>query len=319
VVSVSKIGLFFCLVFVTLEAFQAVYLGSVFQNADSFLVGACVFGISVLACTFITALFRAEELVASFRSWKILAALNVYAAITWCTYLLAIQLIEPAIVFTVFSGMVPLGTVIAAWCGLPEAGSTRQKSDIIGNALIFLALLFLGAVTVLGYSGFVRGSWLTGIAGVLLSAVSGLCTALVILLSARLNRKGVGPLAQFGLRFILYTFLALAAYALGLDDKGIRMQLSDLVVVIVVGLGVIAFPLYLVQKAIPLLQTSTIAAMTALGPVMVFSMQLLEGRVDYSAATLTGLIVYMAGALLAVYGSVLQSSHTRTECSRTVC
>ncbi len=302
--SVSRLGLLLCLVFVTLEAFQAVYLGSVFQNTDSFLVGACVFGISVLACTLVTALFRARELVASFRSWKIVTALNIFAAITWCTYFLAIQLIEPAIVFTIFSGMVPLGTVIAGWFALPEAGVTRQKLHVTGNALLFLALLFLGGVTVFGYSGFVRGSWLAGFAGVVLSAASGLCTAFVILMSARLNGKGVGPLAQFGLRFILYTFLALAAYAIGLDDKGIEMPAFDLAAVVLIGLGVIAFPLYLVQKAIPLLHPSTIAAMTALGPVVVFSMQLLERRVDYSAATLTGLIIYMAGALLAVYGSV---------------
>lgn len=316
--TVSKLGLVFCLVFVTLEAFQAVYLGSVFQKADSFLVGACVFGVSVSACTLITAVFRPGELLASLVSWRIVAALNVFAATTWCTYFLAIQLIEPAIVFTIFSGMVPLGTVVAGWCGLPEAGTMRHKPDIIGNALIFLAVLLLGAITVFGYSGFVRGSWLSGVAGVVLSAVSGLCTAFVILLSVRLNRKGVGPLAQFGLRFILYTCLALAAYATGLDDKGSPMSPADLATLVLVGLGVIAFPLYLVQKAIPLLQPSIIAAMTALGPVMVFSMQLLEGRVDYSAATLTGLLVYMAGALLAVYGSILQSTHTRAECSRAV-
>lgn len=316
--SVSKLGLLFCLVFVTLEAFQAVYLGSVFQNTDSFLVGAGVFGISVFACTVITAFFRAAELAASIRSWKIVSALNVFAATTWCTYFLAIQLIEPAIVFTIFSGMVPLGTVIAAWCGLPEARTVRRRADLVGNLFILLALLFLGAVTVSGHSGFVRGGWLTGFAGVALSVVSGLCTAFVILLSARLNRKGVGPLAQFGLRFILYTAVALAAYAMGLDDKGIGIEPLKFAMLILVGLGVIALPLYLVQKAIPLLNPSIIAAMTALGPVMVFSMQVVERRVDYSAATLTGLVVYMAGALLAVYGSVLQPTHKRAGCSRTV-
>lgn len=315
--SVSKLGLSFCLVFVTLEAFQAVYLGSVFQTVDSFLVGACVFGISVLACTLITAFFRAGELVASFRSWRILATLNILAAATWCTYFFAIQLIEPAIVFTIFSGMVPLCTVIAGWCGLPEAASRRQKPEMAGNALILLSLLLLGVVTVFGYSGFVRGNWLAGLAGAVLSATSGICTAYVILFSARLSRKGVGPLAQFGLRFILYTLLALAAYALALDDKGVRTEPVDLAAVVLVGLGVIAFPLYLVQKAIPLLHPSIIAAMTALGPVMVFSMQLLEGRVDYSAATLTGLIVYMAGALLAVYGTVSQPARPEPGCFRT--
>lgn len=293
----------YCLVFVSLEAFQAVYLGAVFQKVDSFLVGAWVFGISVVGCTVMTAIFRPDELAVSLRAWRIVLALNLFAAVTWCTYFLAVQLIEPAIVFTIFSGMVPMGTVLAKLIGLPEASSFRRKSVDLGNILIFLAILFLAAITVLGFSGFVRGGWLMAVAGVVLSALSGTCTAFVILFSVRLNGHGVGPLAQFGFRFLLYTCLALIAFAAGLDDKGDHTVAADLALVVLIGLAVIAFPLYLVQRAIPLLQASVIAAMTALGPVMVFLMQLMESRVDYSGATLVGVSIYMAGALLAVFGA----------------
>lgn len=301
--STARIGLMYCLVFVSLEAFQAVYLGAVFQKVDSFLVGAWVFGISVVGCTVMTAIFRPDELAVSLRAWRIVLALNLFAAVTWCTYFLAVQLIEPAIVFTIFSGTVPMGTVLAKLIGLPEASSFRRKSVDLGNILIFLAILFLAAITVLGFSGFVRGGWLMAVAGVVLSALSGTCTAFVILFSVRLNGHGVGPLAQFGFRFLLYTCLALIAFAAGLDDKGDHTVAADLALVVLIGLAVIAFPLYLVQRAIPLLQASVIAAMTALGPVMVFLMQLMESRVDYSGATLVGVSIYMAGALLAVFGA----------------
>ncbi|WP_029064282.1 hypothetical protein [Labrenzia sp. DG1229] len=301
--STARIGLVYCLVFVSLEAFQAVYLGAVFQKVDSFLVGAWVFGISVVGCTLMTAIFRPDELAVSLRAWRIVLALNLFAAVTWCTYFLAVQLIEPAIVFTIFSGMVPMGTVLAKLIGLPEASSFRRKSVDLGNILIFLAILFLAAITVLGFSGFVRGGWVMGVAGVVLSALSGTCTAFVILFSVRLNGHGVGPLAQFGLRFLLYTCLALIALAAGLDNKGDHTLAADFALVVLIGLAVIAFPLYLVQRAIPLLHASVIAAMTALGPVMVFLMQLLERRVDYSGATLVGVSIYMAGALLAVFGA----------------
>ncbi|MCF6302156.1 MAG: hypothetical protein L3J13_02960, partial [Devosiaceae bacterium] len=116
-----QLGLICCLSFVTLEAFQAVYLGTVFQDVDSFLVGTWVFGISVVGCTLATAIYRPAELAASGHAWRILVAVNLFAALTWTTYFIAVQLIEPAVVFTIFSGMVPLGTVIAAWLGLPEA------------------------------------------------------------------------------------------------------------------------------------------------------------------------------------------------------
>ncbi len=301
----SQQGLLYCLSFVTLEAFQAVYLGSVFQGVDSFLVGTWVFGISVVWCTLATALLRPQELLASIRAWRIVLALNLFAGLTWSTYFIAVQLIEPAVVFTIFSGMVPLGTVVGAWMGLPEAKSQEKWFSRIGKVTILLSLLLLAAMTILGLSGFTRGGAGTAFAGVVLSAVSGGFTAFVILYSVRLNKRGVGPLAQFGLRFILYTLLAVAAFILGLDDKGSQVAPGVLAGIVAVGLAVIALPLYLVQKAVPLIPASTIAAMTALGPGMVFLMQLFDGRIAYSTATLLGLMVYMAGALLAVRGVAL--------------
>ncbi|MDA4845760.1 hypothetical protein [Hoeflea poritis] len=312
----SHLGLVFCLSFVTLEAFQAVYLGAVFQEVDSFAVGGLVFGISVVGCTLATAVMRPQELAAAMRAWKVLLVLNLFAALAWSAYFLAVQLIEPAVVFTIFSGMVPLGTVIGSWLGLPEAGGSKRRLAHFGNTLILAAILYLGAITIFGLSGFVRGGETVAIAGVGLSALSGACTAFVILYSVRLNRKGVGPLAQFGLRFIAYTFLALAAFLAGLDDKGVQTDPSKLAVTVLIGFAVIAFPLYLVQKAVPLIPAPTIAAVTALGPAMVFFMQLFDGRIDYSTSTLAGLVIYMIGALLTVYGAIATATLRSTRHGR---
>lgn len=310
--SKTRLGLIYCLSFVSLEAFQAVYLGSLFQGMSSFMVGGYVFGISVLGTVVITALFRPKELVASFKSIRLVVALNLFAAVTWCTYFIAIQLIEPAVVFTIFSGMVPLGTIVALAIGVEEARETYNRFVRVGYALILVSIIALFLTTSFGLSGFVRGSFSTAVLGVSLSALSGGCTAFVILYSVRLNARGVGPLAQFGLRFILYTLLAFTAFALGIDDKGDNTGTLDLIVVVIVGLVVIAFPLYLVQKAVPLLPASTIAAMTSLGPIMVFLMQLIEGRVDYAPATLAGLFIYMIGAVFAVWGTTQVKSSMNT-------
>ncbi|MDO6727711.1 hypothetical protein Q4544_12290 [Cognatishimia sp. 1_MG-2023] len=301
--SSTHLGLIFCLSFVTLEAFQAVYLGAVFQEVDSFLIGFWVFGISVVGCTVVTAILRPAELRASVRAWRIVLTLNLFAAITWTTYFTAVQLIEPAVVFTIFSGMVPLGTIIGNWMGLPEAVSPKRRLVGIGNALNLFSIIMLAAMTIFGWSGFVRGGWLAAMSGVGLSALSGGCTAFVILYSVRLNGKGVGPLAQFGLRFVLYALIAGMAFMIGLDDKGSSTQASDLKWIILIGLAVIAFPLYLVQKAVPLVSASMIAAVTALGPAMVFLMQLIDGRVLYSTATFAGLSLYISGALMATWGA----------------
>ncbi|MEM9107975.1 MAG: hypothetical protein AAGC96_20220, partial [Pseudomonadota bacterium] len=148
----TQLGLACCLAFVTLEAVQAVYLGSVFQTVDSFLVGTWVFGITVVVCTCATGILRPKELSASLQAWRIVAILNIFAALTWTTYFTAVQLIEPAVVFTVFSGMVPLGTVLGGWLGMREAGGNKSRVASLGNSVILASILFLGAITIFGLS-----------------------------------------------------------------------------------------------------------------------------------------------------------------------
>ena len=298
------LGLLFCLAFVSLEAVQAVYLGAIFQDVDSFLIGAVVFGITTVGCIGATAIFRPSQLATALQSPGLIAGINMLATLTWTTYFIAIQIIEPAVVFTVFSGMVPLATVLAARFGMPEARGPRHGLTRIGNGLILLAVVVLAVTTGLGLSGFVRGGLVVAILGVLLAAVSGGLTAFVILLSVRLNGRGVGPLAQFGLRFMLYTLVAFAAFRLGIDDKGIDVPAGQTAAIVGIGLIVIALPLYFVQRAVPLLPAMTIAALTALGPVIVFGLQMVEGRVAYAPATLAGLLIYMSGALVAALGAV---------------
>lgn len=188
----THLGLLLCLSFVSLEAFQSVYLGAVFQTVDSFLVGAWVFGISVCVSVAVALYARPLEILASIRSWPIVLALNLLAATTWCTYFLAVQLIEPAVVFTIFSGMVPLGTVLGAWFGIKEADCPRSATAMAGHLIILGSVCYLGAITALGLSGFTRGTFLVGFIGATLSAISGLCTAFVVLYSVRLNSRGCG-------------------------------------------------------------------------------------------------------------------------------
>ena len=298
------LGLLFCIAFVTLEAVQAVYLGAIFQDVDSFLIGALVFGITTAGCIGATAIFHPGQLTIALRSPGLVAGINVLAALAWTTYFIAIQIIEPAVVFAVSSGMIPLATVLAAWFSMPEARGPRHGLSLAGNGLILLAVIVLAATTSLGLSGFVRGGAVIGLFGVLLAAVSGGFTALVILLSIRLHARGVAPLAQFGLRFILYTLIAIAGFGFGIDAKGVDVSAGQIAIIVCIGLVVIALPPYLMQRAVPLVPAMTIAAMTALGPVIVFGLQMVEGRVAYAPATLAGLLLYMSGALVAALGAV---------------
>ncbi|WP_159590450.1 hypothetical protein [Chelativorans xinjiangense] len=298
------IGLSWCLLFVTLEAVQAVYFGATFQRVDSFLVAVAVFGTTTALSLAATLIRRPRELAAAFRSPGILAIMNVSAAIAWITYFLSIQLVEPAVVFAVFSGCVPLATVAASKRGMREAGSGCNRMAAAGMCLIALSIGWLATITLAGESGFLRGGLGHGVAGIALAALSGTLTAVIVLYSTRLNARGVGPLAQFGLRFLLYVPICGIGLWLGVDDKGVETGAGDLAVIWLIGLIAIALPLYAVQRAVPLVSATVIAAFTALGPVAAFGLQVFDARVAYAPMTLCGLTIYMFGALVAALGSI---------------
>lgn len=167
--------------------------------------------------------------------------------------------------------------------------------------MVLLGICYLCAITFMGLSGFVRGGWVVSLIGLGLTCFSGVSLAAMMIYSQRLDRLGVEPTAQYGLRFTFYILVTLCAVWIGLDSKG-PIDPSALAVVVIIGLVIMAFSVFAMQKAISLMSTLTLAAITALGPLFVFVFQLLEGRVAYAPATMTGLAVYFAGAVLAAYG-----------------
>ena len=294
-------GLLWCATFVVLDAAQAVLFGTFLQSMDSFLLGFIVFGLSSVACLVTAPLYAPGQVSIAVRDARTLAWLNVCTASGWVSYLGALQLIEPAAAFTIFSGAIPLTLIAAAWLGLREAEPIENAVEFAGNAMIAAGIVLLAIFTLVGWSGFVRGGVLVGFIGILLSVLSGVMMAGMLLASYRLNRQGVGPAAMFGLRFPLYLTVALGGFLLGLDAKE-PLPSAELLWAIALGFLVLAFPIYAVQKAVALTSTLTLGTATALIPLVVFLMQTAEGRVAYSNATFAGLAVYFAGALLATAG-----------------
>ena len=301
-------GLAWCFTFLILDAIQAVYCGGIFQRLDAFGFGAIVFGApAVLAIAWVW-LWKPAQLAAALKARSSLIWLNITTAGAWLTYLIAIQLIEPAVAFTLFSGIIPVSALAASRLGIGTPVGKQSVMDKAGMALLILGMAMLAAFTLAGWSGFVRAEDgnLAGVAllGLALALVSGTLITGMLLSSHGLVRAGVGPLAQFGLRFPLYTVLAAGGFALGLDAKA-SIPLPDYLFAVAIGLAVLAFPIYAVQKAVALTTTATIAAFAAAGPLVVFGLQMVEGRVDYSTATLAGLLVYFTGAIVSALAGAL--------------
>ena len=112
-----------------------------------------------------------------------------------------------------------------------------------------------------------------------------------------MNAKGLGPTAQFAARFVLYVVIAGVLALMGVDAKG-PVSMPELSLVFLVGLAVIAIPIYASQRAVSLISAKTLAVATATGPLIVFGLQMIEGRIGFAPATLFGLVVYCSSALM---------------------
>ncbi len=299
----AALGLIFTLLFVFLEAVQFVYFGNIFQKVDSFLIGFFVFGLTVTFSIAWTAVYRPKQLKTALALPKQLFLINLGAVVTFTAYLLSVQLIEPAIVYTISAGTMPITALILSKLGVREGGGMRNIAESSGSILIFFSIVFLAAITLFGYSGFVRGDTVTAWIGIFLAIVDGVFFTLILVYSQRLNQAGVGPEAVLGLRLPLY-LLVTGLVVFTRTETNETISAMEISIYVTIGFLLTIPPLYLLQKAVPLLPTLTISALTALGPMAIFALQNIEGRVAYSAMTITGLTIYVAGAMLLAVGAV---------------
>ena len=296
-------GVLWALAFVGLESLQFVFFGNVFQRIDSFLFGALVFGVTTFVFVGWAAMARSGQLRLAFSHPAQLLRINAVAVLAWVAYLGAVQVIEPAIAYTIGCGVMPMVAWAAHRMGVPEGEAFRNRTETIGVCVIALSLVFLIWVTLSGGSGFVRGGTGVAILGVALAVADGFFFTWLLIHCQRIDRVGVGPGTVFGLRFPLYVLVAAVLAGLEVEQKP-PLPMGEVVWIVVIGLVLIIPPLYALQRAVALISTLTIGAITALGPFLIFVLQIIEGRVEFAEMTLIGLGIYSLGAVLAAFGAM---------------
>lgn len=306
-VAIFSSGLFFCVVFLTTESVRSVYFGGVFQQASSFLVGSLVFGIisvCILSYTYVTN--RSQLILA----WSIRSAVvkaNLVTAASWMMYFFAIQLIEPAVAYTIFSGVILITMLIASKTGMVDEDIGNNQITTVGYKGIVLAIALLSAITAFGLSGFVRGTTLVAAVGLSLAVGAGALIAYAMIVCKRLDREGLTPSTQLGVRFILYVVVGGVLAVFGFDSKG-EMSTPHLAEIVLLGIVLTGAAGYAVQKAVSLMTSQAIGVASAFGPCLVFSLQLVEGRVDFTPWTFFGVCLYCISALLVSIGPTVSSA-----------
>lgn len=274
-------GLAWSAVFILLESTQSVFFGTVLQKMDSFILGFWVFGITTLGLSLGIRVFDPDQPRLCGRNLKDLFACNCSTAAGWALYLFAIQLIEPAVAFTVSSAAMPVSAIVFARLGIGEPASLNGTQEKDGICLVVLGIAVLAGATLLGFSGFVRGSsHATALSGLACSVLSGSAFALMLVHCRRLDSSGLGPATVFAFRFPVYILLAAAGWFLQLDYKS-PVDAGEVATAILIGFAIMAFPLYAMQKAVSAVGVLLLSTITALGPLVVFCLQMIEGRVAF--------------------------------------
>ena len=292
-----------------LEALQFVYFGGLFQRMNSFQFGSLIFGIATVAFIAWSAFYRLPELKRALAQPRLLIAINVTATFAWAAYLGAVQLIEPAVAYTIGAGVMPLASLVAWRLGWPEAEGLTNPVQTIGVALIALGTLALALILLTGNAGFTRGGFGTALAGLALAIADGVFFTWLLFLCGRLNDKGVGPGTVFGLRFPMYVVVSGLIFTAGYGG-GEALPNAELLWITALGLLLVVPPLYALQRAVAQISTLAISLLTAIGPFLIFALQIVEGRVALSTATLAGLCLYFLGALVAAWGQGRSNSAT---------
>jgi hypothetical protein len=291
-------GFFVSVVFVGLAAVRDVYLGGLFQRVSPLLVAMVAFALCTLAFLPIGLVYSRESLVVLRRRRHDLLWVNVTSAMAWLAFLHALRLIEPSLVQILYSGIGPV-SVVGIDRHLPGAVPavplTRAERPIYVG--LFASLVFAAAVALGGFSGAGAQPVRVTALGVMLAASGGVAISVSTMLCRKLNDAGVSPGILLSLRYPV-TMLSAAVLA-SQSSSGLPAALSIIDAFMAIAALLIVIPSYVNQVAISLATPLTVRVVLATGPVLIFFVQLIEGRLSASLYSLAAAVLYAVVAISA--------------------
>jgi drug/metabolite transporter (DMT)-like permease len=127
--------------------------------------------------------------------------------------------------------------------------------------------------------------------------VSGVSITVSLLYCKRLQDHGVAADALTAVRYLALILLAAIVAPWNGQLGGVETA-WQLAILLLATITLIILPLYVFQLGIGRTSPLTAQVIKALGPVFVFAMEQLDGRVHYSALTLMCILIYSGSVVL---------------------
>jgi len=286
------------LIFALSQSVRDVYFGSMFQHFDFFLIILLAFSWSTVIFAAVT-LIRAPSDFAKLRAQpRSIVVANVTTALAWISFFFALTHVDPAICNTIHSAMGPLTVVVLGARGVALAKPRSiGRVEYAGYAGIAASVAALWWIVIGGYSGLALTNITASVAGLALLSVSGISITISLLYCKRLQDRGIGADAVTAVRYLLLILLAgtVVLWRGSFDAAHTAGRLTSLSAATIV---LIVLPLYAFQLGIGRTTPLTAQVIRALGPVFVFGLEQLDGRLHYSLPTLACVLVYSASVIV---------------------
>lgn len=296
--SSARLGLACLLIFALSQAVRDAFFANLFQSISFFIVLVLAFGGATLLFGGWVLVCRPREVRIFGSHRRMFAALNLTTAAAWIAYFFGLKNLEPAIVNTMYTGVGSLTILALGAAGVAMARPVATNSlERVAHTGVLVSLVAIAFVAVLGYSGFASQAPTMRLVAVVCVVMGGGFIAVSHMIAREFNNLGVGSNAIMGFRFLVTIGMALGAEVV-LGQASMRPAMSALPPLATAAIALIVIPSYFLQLGVARASPLTVNVFRSLGPVFVFAVQQLDGRIRFSGLTLVCIVAFVLFATI---------------------
>ncbi|MDO5971385.1 hypothetical protein Q4Q35_16385 [Flavivirga aquimarina] len=202
--------------------------------------------------------------------------LNIFNAIIWVVIFYSLKVLSPSVFSCLFLGAIPINLFII---GLRNSKTSKKNNFIIATLLFSIFILMLCLV----YQD-VSDANISQLLkyGTLVTIIGGIVAAFIMNISKKLADKKLPASLVVSLRF--YGLLIISIIIMISNQSRFLIKPAVLLELLALALTSMAFPLFLLQKALKTLNPLHVSIMITIIPILTYLLQILTGYYSFSIA-----------------------------------
>lgn len=279
--SIYKIGIYALLGSAILTSVSQVFYANQVQSIHPFIFTGISFFITALY--FQTFAFKQKTKVNWTEDKKPLLKLNIASAITFMGFYFALKYVEPAIVSSLEMGIAPLFILILM---MLQRKIISIKKWVISIGTLAACFILIWAV-ISGESGISSQISSEMFIGIIASILCGIGAVFCSEYSKELSNRGWSSSMILSKRYIAIILISfIFTY-----DLIIPYFIDNIIWILIVTVGGVLIPNYLLQKGIQYTNTFLVMMSLSFIPVFTFLFQLFDTRIQFSLVTCIGVFL----------------------------